>query len=295
MKRIALFLTLFFSLTAYCQSWYKKYQPKPAAQKMSITSYDTYYNQEGAVYEKEYLNPTEIKLFNEWHSKGYNDTLSFSVINAIRSYNNLKKAPATIVQIMYEGPYKNDSNVFIMNLINTTTKTIKEIVFKFSFWDFGSQLYDIEDGHKYCIIKFQNLTGRTASNQYGDINDNLLKSYHNLGIHFGQTPFRNGKAEEAQLEDVSITYADGTKSKQIALFYVDTTIPKNNTIFDNFDMDQNALLIAGPLKPSFDYCHRFTGNTLYSYAELINSNNSEKNYGKERKGYGEYGEEDYDE
>lgn len=298
MKHLALFFALLFSLNAYCQSLHKKYQPKPIPKQMSLLSYDSYYNQEGAVFEKEYLNPNEIKLFNEWHNKGYNDTLSLSVINAIRSYNNLKKAPATIVQIMYEGPDKNDNynNIINIGLINSTVKTIKEIVFKFSFWDWSTQLYDVIDGHKYSTIKFKNLTGRTVSNKYEDINDKILQPFHALGGcgEGEQTPFHNRKAEQAQLEDVNITYIDGTTSKQIALFYVGPTITKHNTIFDNKEMDENALLYNGPLKPSYDYCHRFTGDTFYSYGDLINSKNSNMNYGVERKGNGEYGEEDYD-
>ena len=208
------------------------------------------------VKEVEYLMPNEIKDYNQWkaESPDMTDEICLFYINAGRAQDNLKEAPATIIDYHFSIIENEDEinlpdakgavNVLV-EIINSTTKTIKDITLRFEFSDaYGRQLYDMKSGDQFCVLTFSNLPGRTSSNQYEDIAKSIPKMYNMLNITKAtkRKLFYNSKVGNIKLHDVKIVYADGSTSTKAALF----------TSMSGKAVD---LLKYGPLAPAMQFAH----------------------------------------
>lgn len=194
------------------------------------------------VAEVEDMTQYEIKVYNDWKKEGVNDTLALAWINAGRAQNNLISAPATLVDYSYELDSANQVSIMIQ-LINSTTRTIKEARFSFEFYnDDEEPVYDINTGNKYFTVVFKNLKGRTSSDKYQDIAKSILDSYSiltNEEASYHNT-FTNKKAKKIRLAKVSFKYSNGTTSSRFALF-------SGNDLFED-----------GPLQPVAIFSKRFS-------------------------------------
>ena len=132
--------------------------------------------------------------------------------------------------------------MLIIELINSTPKTIKEISLEFEFKNDGTPVYDIKSGDRYLVLKFANLKGRTKSEMYDDVAENIFNSYHMLKSEdaINKKLFFNKKANMAKLHSVRIKYTDGSSSSNIA-------------IFNNGYSGKETLLNDGPLSPIVKY------------------------------------------
>lgn len=220
-----------------------------------ISSYYSYDNVEDAVYLVEEMSQEEIKVYNQFVEGGYSNKKAVVSINVGRAYTNLRYAPATI--ICYTSGYYDEDNDYLSQydpemdamfiyvyLINSAPKTIKDITLYFRFAKQGKELYDIKTGEKYCILKYENLSGRIESTSYEDIAKTIMGCYHALGFNdavYKQT-FHNKLADTVILDKVEINYADGTHSTEAACFEGDN------------------LFLDGPLKPINDAMNYFKNN-----------------------------------
>ena len=216
-----------------------------------FTTYSQFDVQYKVVTEPEYLMPNEIKDFNRWKAENPNmtDEACLLYINSARAQDNLIEAPATIIDynftIVKDGDAAGAVEMYV-ELINSTTKTIKSITLQFEFTDaYGQQLYDMKTGDKFCVLTYNNLSGRTASNQYVDISNSILKTYHLLKMSNAsyRKLFYNSKVSRASLNSVKIVYADGTTSNKAALWHY---IGSDETV---------TLLKYGPLSPAMQFAH----------------------------------------
>lgn len=193
--------------------------------------------------------PDEIKAYNDWVKNGDSDTLAISIINAGRAWDNLKQAPATIIQLLYNSKVNQGDSLpqylgaqkVWFEIINSTTKTIKNISITVEFIDsIGRKLYDTKTGRGFMSISFNNLAGRCSSSLYNDIFNSILDCDHVLDMSEAITcsPFYNDNCNRCFVSSVSIVYEDGTKSK----------------IFSSFSGE--TLYFEGPLKPYTVYCRR---------------------------------------
>lgn len=217
-----------------------------------ISSYGVYDNFEDAVFLVEEMSQDEIKIYNQWVKQGISNDKAVVNINAIRAYTNLKKAPATIIKcsgafcdedinLLQEYGPELDAMFIYVYIINSTPKTIKEITLYFRFEYQGKEIYDINTGEKYCILRFQNLSGRTESSTYAEIGKTIFNCYHSLGFNdavYKQT-FHNKLADAIFLDKVEIKYSDGTTSNKAACF-------EGDYLFED-----------GPLKPLCDAINYF--------------------------------------
>ena len=229
-------------------------------------------NVEFAVFEVEDMTPIEIKMYNYVVlEKGGDPDGALYCINVLRANKNLKCAPPTIVDFRFAPEIKKIDSTLVdsypdvsefkekdfawsekdegaclvlVEVLNTTTKKIREITFEFEFENDGVPIYDIKTGDKYCILKFQNIGGRAASSNISEIAEAFheckrLLTYNEASY---KKLFYNKKATTAILHQCTIKYEDGTVSNKVALF--------NN-------MNNNATLLDdGPLKPYRDFCRK---------------------------------------
>lgn len=210
-----------------------------------FATYSSYDNEESAVFEVEDMSSYEIKNYNEGINKGEKPNNVLFFINAGRAQNNLINAPATIIDFHIaadEVPGAEGSVGVIIELLNTTPKTIKEITLEFEFENNNSPVYDIKTGDKYLVLKFENLTGRSNSDKYGEIAESLMKCYHVLSYNDAtyKKLFYNKKASTVKLHNLKIKYNDGTSTTKAALF-------------DNGFMGKDRLMYDGPLSPIIRY------------------------------------------
>lgn len=203
-----------------------------------ITSYSSYDNEETVVYEVEDMESYEIKDYNRWAKEGYTNESSLMYINAYRAQINLIDAPATIIKYYFiKNENESDPLVVDVELINSTTKTIKEITLEFEFDNATTPVYDIKTGDSYLVLKYSNLSGRTKSDLYDEVANTVLKSYHYLKYKDAtyKKLFYNKKATVTRLHSAKIKYIDGTTSTKIAVF-------QNGSLLEN-----------GPLSPFVKY------------------------------------------
>lgn len=98
-----------------------------------FTSYDVSYSTAFSVND---MYPNEIPCYNDWIKNGVSDTLAVSWINAGRAWENLRLAPATIINLLYDGkieqedslPQYNGAQKVWFEIINSTTKTIRPLL-----------------------------------------------------------------------------------------------------------------------------------------------------------------------
>ena len=215
------------------------------------TIYYSWNNDESPAFEVEDMESSEIKDYNNFVSSGITPHKAMVYINAARAFCNLESAPATIINFECSPVVEVEDSIFdalgacnvSLELINTTTKTIKEVTFKFSFSADGKQLYDIKTGDQFCVLTFRNLKGRSSSRKYVDILDHILEPYHNLTLNDASEKklFYNKKSKTIKLESIRIKYEDGTIS--------------NNRVAIMGDSDGN-LLENGPLRPIVLYFNK---------------------------------------
>lgn len=222
MKRFSLF-SLFFVLVNIVVS-------------AQITSYSSYDNISDVVYDVEDMEAFEIKDYNSFIKDSISHDFSLGMINASRAQDNLINSPATIIEFQW------CSDMMYFNILNTTVKTIKEITLEFEFKNGSNTVYDVNTGDRYMIIKFTNLRGRTSSNLYWKISEEIFKCYHALTLNDASfiKPFHNKKANFIKLHKASIRYTDGTVSNKIA-------------VFDAGYFDDKSLFRDGPLAPISKY------------------------------------------
>ena len=236
MKRYLLVIACLFSII----------HPKLYAQ---FTNYYTWDVTRKAAYQVEDLSQDEIRTYNSFVNSGISDESTLLIINAGRAYENLRSAPATIIDYSFSSEITAEDSIpdaigacdITVQLINTTPKTIKEITLEFEFMNYGTQVYDIKTGDKYCVLKFTNLKGRSGSDKYLEIGKTLFECMHLLNLKDAtyKKLFYNKKATTISLHKVSIRYNDGTTSNKIAIF-------KGLS-------DSEQLYKDGPLKPAIDY------------------------------------------
>lgn len=219
------------------------------AQFSTYSAFDVPYS---VVNDVEYLMPNEIKDLNRWKSDDpdITDDDCLFYFNAARAQDNLLAAPATIVDFHFdfvenEEKYPNAKGAvqMLVEIINSTPKTIKEITLQFEFTDAaGRQLYDMKTGDKYCVLTFNNLAGRTTSTQYEDISKSIIHTYHLLDMTKAsyRKLFFNSKAHEVNLRSAKIIYDDGSSTNKIALF---------------IGTKANELLRLGPLSPAIQFAY----------------------------------------
>lgn len=224
MKRFILF-NLFFALVNFIGS-------------AQITSYSSYDNISDVVYDVEDMEAFEIKDYNSFIKDSISHDFSLGMINASRAQDNLINSPATIIEFQW------CSDMMCFNILNTTVKTIKEITLEFEFKNGSNTVYDVNTGDRYMIIKFNNLRGRTSSNLYWKISEEIFKCYHALTLNDASfiKPFRNKKANFIKLHKATIRYIDGTVSNKIA-------------VFDSGYFNDKRLYMDGPLAPISKYAH----------------------------------------
>ena len=92
------------------------------------------------------------------------------------------------------------------------------------------------------VMKFTNLKGRTKSDLYSEVSENVLKCYHRLKPENATyiKKFYNKKATVVSLHSVKIKYADGSSSTKVA-------------IFDKGYLGSDRLFFDGPLSPLLKY------------------------------------------
>lgn len=213
-----------------------------------ISFYSKYNNIENAVYRLDELYPDEINTFYSSFDDIIDRTFAFLSINAGRSQLNLINAPATIIDYSF---YEMDESDSIpeaigalgidVNIINTTTKIIKEITLEFEFKNKGEQVYDTKTGDKYCVLKFNNLKGRSKSQDYSEIEKTIFDCHHELELKDAsyRKLFFNNNATQIGLHKATIKYSDGSITNKIAIF--------------NSYSDDETLFNSGPLKPYVEY------------------------------------------
>lgn len=215
-----------------------------------ITTYSRWDNVEKVSYQVEDLGPEEIRTYNSFTNSGMSIDAALVDINAGRAHTNLEYAPATIIDYHLLSVVTEEDSMpdavgacgLYVELINSTPKTIREITLEFEFENNGTQVYDIKTGGKYCILKFNNLKGRTKSTKYSDIRNTIFDCYHVLSFPDASYKklFYNKTANTIKLHRATIKYSDGTTSNKIA-------------VFKNGYSDSDKLLDDGPLKPLVDY------------------------------------------
>ena len=214
-----------------------------------FTTYSSYDNEESAVFEVEDMESYEIKDYNRWTKQGDSHQSSMLYINAARAQNNLIDAPATIIDYWLYKDKEDESGCLFVDvaLINSTPKTIKEITLEFEFKNDYTQVYDIKTGDNYLVLKFKNLSGRTKSDLYEDIADNIFKCFHLLKFKDAtyKKLFYNKKATSVIIHSVNIKYADGSISTKAA-------------IFDNGYSGDKNLYEDGPLSPLTKYLKKLS-------------------------------------
>lgn len=235
-----------------------------------ITTYSKWDNVEKVSYQVEDLGPEEIRTYNSFVNSGMSIDDALLDINAGRAHSNLEYAPATIVDYVFTSEVTDKDSIpealgacgLYVELINSTPKSIREITLEFEFENNGTQVYDIKTGGKYCVLKFNNLKGRTKSTKYSDIRKTIFDCYHLLSISDASYKklFYNKTATTMRLHRAVIKYNDGTISNKIAVFY-------------NGYGDDDILLNDGPLKPLLDYTK--TLKEIKSSKETKISNNTE--------------------
>ena len=215
-----------------------------------ITTYSKWDNVEKVSYQVEDLGPEEIRTYNSFVNSGMTTDAALLNINAGRAHTNLEYAPATIVDFIFTSEVTDKDSIpealgacgIFVELINSTPKTIREITLEFEFENNGTQVYDIKTGGKYCVLKFNNLKGRTKSTKYSDIRKSIFDCYHVLSFSDASYKklFYNKTATTMRLHRAVIKYNDGTTSNKIA-------------VFNNGYGDKDELFYDGPLKPLLDY------------------------------------------
>ena len=215
------------------------------AQITTYNKYDVLYEE---ALEVEDFSSDEIKAYNGMLEAGIPKESVIMAINAGRATLNLKYAPATIIDYSFQSELgENDSILdaigacgIVVELINSTTKTIKEITLVFTFWNYDQQVFDIKTGDSYCTLKFNNLEGRTKETDYGIISHTILNCFHELKMSDAsyKKMFFNKKANKIRLQRASIKYDDGTTSNKIAVY--------QSEYGDGFILD-------GPLRPIARY------------------------------------------
>lgn len=211
-----------------------------------ITVYTSDDNEEYPVFEVEEMYPEEIKSYNSFIKQGMPEKTALLYINAGRAQDNLIYAPATIIDYDFKPEITEEDSIpdaigaigVWVTLINTTPKTIKEITLEFEFEFADSPVYDIKTGNSYLVLKFSNLKGRTKSDRYSVIVENLLSCYHLLSYKDAtyKKLFYNKKATVIKLHSARIKYTDGSTSNKIAVFS------------EGYSNDE-TLLNSGPLAP----------------------------------------------
>lgn len=201
-----------------------------------ITSYSSYDNISDVVYDVEDMEAFEIKDYNSFIKDSISHDFSLAMINASRAQDNLINSPATIIDFQWY------PDMMCFNILNTTVKTIKEITLEFEFKNGSNTVYDVNTGDRYMIIKFTNLRGRTSSNLYWKISEEIFKCYHTLTLNDASfiKPFHNKKANFIKLHKATIRYTDGTVSNKIA-------------VFDSGYSNDKRLYMDGPLAPISKY------------------------------------------
>lgn len=146
-----------------------------------FASYSSYDNEVSAVYEVEDMESYEIKDYNSWAKAGLKHEASLMYINAYRAQINLINAPATIIDYHLFNDEENSGAAELhIEIINSSPKTIKELTLKFEFENNGTPVYDIKTGDRYMVLKYSNLCGRTKSDLYVEVADNITKCYHSF-------------------------------------------------------------------------------------------------------------------
>lgn len=216
-----------------------------------FTSYDVSYSTAFSVND---MYPNEIPCYNDWIKNGVSDTLAVSWINAGRAWENLRLAPATIINLLYNGkieqedslPQYNGAQKVWFEIINSTTKTIKTITISVEFEDNkGNQVYDTKTGKQTMTMAFNNLAGRCSSTDYDEISKTIVGCYHAVGMKnaISCSPFYNENSDACFISNVSIVYDDGSKSNSYSVF-----------------SGEKLLYYDGPLKPLTVYLHNFFGD-----------------------------------
>lgn len=225
-----------------------------------FTNYSKYDNVETTASQVEELGSEEIKTYNYFINSGLNKEQALLYINAGRAHTNLQCAPATIIEYYFTNEITESDSIpdalgacdVTVVLINTTPKTIKEITLEFKFERYGSQIYDIKTGDKYCVLKFTDLKGRTKSEKYGDILNTIYQCWHYLDITDATNKklFYNKLAESMKLNKVFIKYEDGTTSSKVA-------------IFDKGYLNKDKLGKDGPLKPLIEHMDKYRESSKF--------------------------------
>lgn len=217
-----------------------------------ISTYSKYNNEENVAYQVEDLSSGEIKTYNSFvrGEDGMSKDVALLLINAGRAHTNLQYAPATIIDFNFSPLITEEDSIpdalgacnIYVEIINSTPKVINEITFEFEFENNGTKVYDIKTGGEYCVLKFNNLKGRTNSNKYLEIRNTIYDCYHLLLLSDASYKklFYNKKATTIRLHRCTIKYNDGTTSNKVA-------------IFDNGYSNSDKLLNDGPLKPLLDF------------------------------------------
>lgn len=213
---------LLVALTALCA-----FSGSMDADAQIIDSYSSSDRPYSAVFDVEDMNQYEIKGYNQLLRSGATPNQALLCINSSRAMDNLKAAPPVIIDYSFSIANEDDSvgepgQVLIsMYLINSTVKTIKNAVFTFSFFnDKNCQMYDIHTGNPYCVIAYKNLVGRKNTDYYEDMFNASYSSLHAFNANDGQyiRKFINKKTTQCRLTKANITFTDGSKPKQIAVF-----------------------------------------------------------------------------
>lgn len=213
-----------------------------------FASYSSYDNEVSAVYEVEDMESYEIKDYNSWAKAGLKHEASLMYINAYRAQINLINAPATIIDYHLFNDEENSGAAELhIEIINSTPKTIKELTLKFEFENNGTPVYDIKTGDRYMVLKYSNLRGRTNSDLYVEVADNITKCYHSFLTKHAtyKKLFYNKKANTVRLHSVKIRYTDGSTSTKIA-------------VFDNGYDGKQSLFSDGPLSPIVKYMNHIS-------------------------------------
>ena len=215
-----------------------------------IISYDSSEILVPTVYDVESMTSHEIKTYNLLTQNGYDKNFTLMICNAARANANLIHSPATIINYLWSNDGSEQSttddvstdasigavDVYI-ELINSTTKTIKEITLEFKFFNGSTPVYDVKTGDKYFVLKYSNLKGRPKNIIFDEYAEATIKCFHILNLENATfiKPFYNKKATNAKLDRVKIRYSDGSISNKIA-------------VFQRFS-NESSLYDDGPLRP----------------------------------------------